>query len=179
LDTGGFRPTGVILEPGQWQDYTSVGLEPYQDGWLVRVRGTLAKLRADARGVVQVEVLPGPQALFAALRTGPGSVLLGTESGLCAYDLGTRVCDRLAPTGLNGSIRAIERDDRGRIWLLGDRLYRLESRSRAVAIPLTFLGDANRRYRAASMAISRNRIFIPLMGRGLLVVDADRAAALR
>jgi hypothetical protein len=145
---------------------------------LVVREGRLCTLRFTANRGVDLHRFGETLGVFAALRLSADQILFADESGLWVLDLEAQRRRPFLPRALPDRIEALGRDGHGRIWGLGERLYLLEPSGRATAFELPFPNPLPRHNWPTSreMAVSGNRIVMPLDERGLLIVDADRTA---
>ena len=100
-------------------------------------------------------------------------LLIATDPVLCKLDSRSKDCE-IFRTGATDEARRLARDSRGRIWIAGRGLWRLDGRGHATPypLPLPFSRDAE----VESLAASGDRLVLALGDRGIALLDPDAKA---
>jgi hypothetical protein len=174
LEAGGFRPLGsadLLSEP--------LNLGRHGQGWLVLDRGHVMQLEFSASRELRLQQVGDLHGGFDAVRLSEHELVFVDQWGVWRFELKTQRRTPFVAHPVPDRIDALEVDQRGRLWALGEQLYLLEEPGAATVLELPFARPLPPDHwsHQRSLSVSGAHIFVPLFNRGLLVLDADAAAS--
>jgi hypothetical protein len=144
--------------------------ESWDKPWLARVELPFKTTR------VTVRVEGREASVEDAIVLDEDHLLVATNPVLCMLDLRSGECEILR-TGADDEARRVARDARGRIWIAGRGLWRLDGQGRAIPYPLhlPFLRDAE----IGDLEMVGDRLALAMGEQGVALLDPDAKPDLR
>jgi hypothetical protein len=175
LETDGFRQHAAGWQPHGYPK----SLGPHEPGWLLLAGGHVERLTVSAPRAPSHEAVADLHGVLDAVRLSEAELGFVDQHGSWIYDLQARQRRGFRPHPSGDRIDALAIDAAGRLWGLGERLHWLQPEGRTATLELPFPRPLPPEHWADErrLAARGRQLFVPLREQGLLIVDADSAAA--